>query len=232
MRLFINSIYRATEGEGIHVGTPQVFVRFQGCAIACVNCDSKDTWDFNTGESFSVEEVLSQIKESGMGTIKRVSITGGDPLHPKILPGVLELARELKARRYFVNIEAAGTRLVGELFDLVDFISFDVKTPSTGVSTPLSNLVKMHEQFEGRFQVKAVIENKEDFDFTLKTYKEIQAKKLSGTPWVLTPSYNLKEAFPKERFQSVVHWNETTGANFRVIGQQHKFIHGPDLKQI
>ncbi|MEX0799567.1 MAG: hypothetical protein WD025_08980, partial [Bacteriovoracaceae bacterium] len=61
-KLAINSIYMATEGEGIHVGTPQIFVRFQGCAIGCVNCDSKDTWEFLPGNK-ALETVLREVEE-------------------------------------------------------------------------------------------------------------------------------------------------------------------------
>ena len=75
-RLGIHSIYRATEGEGIHIGTPQIFVRFQGCTIGCVNCDSKETWEF-TDNTISIESAIEQVEEiSGRypNRIKRVSI--------------------------------------------------------------------------------------------------------------------------------------------------------------
>ena len=92
----INSIYRATEGEGIHLGTPQIFVRFQGCTIGCLNCDSMDTWEFE-GFNSTLDEVWQRVwNESFDGRIKRVSITGGDPLHPKHVPAVLELVTFLK----------------------------------------------------------------------------------------------------------------------------------------
>ncbi|MCO4792307.1 MAG: 7-carboxy-7-deazaguanine synthase QueE [Bacteriovoracaceae bacterium] len=226
----MNSIYLATEGEGVHLGTPQVFVRFQGCNIGCLNCDSKDTWEFEDRLGLSMDEILVQIHEkSNSGRIRRVSITGGDPLHPKNVPAVSKLARELKARRYFVNIEASGTRLVHEVFDSIDFISFDFKTPSTGVETPLESVKKLSEQYEGRFQIKSVIENEKDFDYVLGA-----AEKLGefSFPWVLTPAFNLGELLPFERFNKIIKWNEKSGGLFRVIIQQHKVIHGADKKQV
>lgn len=228
----INSIYRATEGEGIHLGTPQVFVRFQGCAIGCLNCDSKDTWDFE-GEHFSVDEILLEIyNESFGGKIKRVSITGGDPLHPKHVPYVLELSKKLKEIGYFVNIEAAGTRIVSDIFNTVDYISFDYKTPSTGVRTNPELIAKLCNEYEGKFQIKSVIETRADFESTLDAYNKVlsMSDKMNFT-WCLTPSYNLLEAFPMERFVDVIAWNEQVGGMFRVIGQQHKWIFGPDKKQ-
>ena len=82
--LNLHSIYRATEGEGVFIGVPQIFVRFQGCAVGCVNCDSKETWDFEENRLFPIENVLTKISLLGGDEINRVSITGGDPLHPKM----------------------------------------------------------------------------------------------------------------------------------------------------
>lgn len=232
MKLLINSIYLATEGEGIHIGTPQVFVRFQGCSVGCLNCDSKDTWDFTQDMAMNIESVVDRVVELS-GKIKRVSITGGDPLHPKHEPGVIALTKLLKSKGYYINLEAAGTRVVDELFDLLDFISFDFKTKSTGVSTRLSLIEKMAKQYVGRFQVKAVIETRADFEQTLEAYQELHAKNdLVAFSWVLTPSYNLNEAFPLERFKKVIEWNQEAAAPFKVIGQQHKWIFGPDQKQV
>ncbi len=234
-KLSINSIYMATEGEGVNVGTPQIFVRFQGCAIGCLNCDSKETWEFSEAND-SMHDVLAKIDElAGKPpySIKRVSITGGDPLHPKLSPQVLALAEELKKKDYFLNIEASGTRVVSDIFDIVDFISFDLKTPSTGAKTPLKNLEKIHLQYSDKSQVKAVISDKKDFEFTFDTYQKVlETKQGAELPWVLTPCYEPGEDFPQERFLEIIDLNQKFGSPFRVIGQQHKWIHGPNRTQI
>lgn len=230
----INAIYRASEGEGVHIGTPQVFVRFQGCAIGCVNCDSTDTWDFNGGERLSLEQVLSQVIAEGGDQLRRVSITGGDPLHPKIYPQVLELARTLKRKGYWINIEAAGTRVMDELFDIIDYVSFDYKTPSTGVRTNPNLIVRMAEQFPRKFQIKSVIENRADFDDTVKAREHVhsQLKDTEVFPWVLTPAFNLGESMPFDRVLNVITWNEEANTGFRVITQQHKILHGSEKKRV
>ncbi len=143
----INSIYRATEGEGLFVGRPQIFVRYQGCSVGCLNCDSKDTWEFDQSSETELEEILTRVYNEGYnGKIKNVSVTGGDPLHPSHVPHVVALVKELKSRGYYVNIEAAGTRVVPEVFDLFDYVSFFFKNPSTGVRTPVKNLVRIQQQ--------------------------------------------------------------------------------------
>ena len=228
----INAIDSATEGEGVHIGTPQVFVRFQGCAIGCLNCDSKDTWDF-TGKEWTKEEVLTAIEDAGGKSMKRVSITGGDPLHPSHTDQVLSLVETLKERDYYVNIEAAGTRVVDEIFSKLDYISFDYKTPSTGVKTRVQVLNKLIQNYPAKFQIKAVIETEQDYKSTVDMYNELLSMNESlDFVWCLTPSYNLNEEFPLERFRNVIKWNEEGGSLFRVIGQQHKWLFGPDEKQV
>jgi 7-carboxy-7-deazaguanine synthase len=230
--LTLNSIYAATEGEGIHIGKPQIFVRFQGCAIGCLNCDSKETWDFD-GEKTSLESAVSQVEEIAGNyphRLKRVSITGGDPLHPKLLPGVVATAGELKKRGYYINIEASGSRVVDELFDIVNFISFDFKTPSTGVKTSVKSLEKVLSQYGDKAQIKSVVSDKKDFEYIYDVFNTLQEKydfDLS-TPWVVTPCYEPHEEFPKDRFVEVQDLNQSFGSPFRVIGQQHKWIHGPN----
>jgi 7-carboxy-7-deazaguanine synthase len=230
--LLINSIYRATEGEGIHIGIPQIFVRFQGCHIGCVNCDSKETWDFDPRFTKSLDEVMEEVETLSQDLIKRVSITGGDPLHPSHIPSLLELIKELKARGYFVNIEAAGTRIVKEVFDLVDFISYDFKTPSTEVRTSKELLTKFLSEYGNKAQIKAVVSDKKDFEATFDAFHFAQKAQVPRAPWCLTPSYEPGEPFPMNRFQQVIQLNESFGLPFRVIGQQHKWAYGPDARLV
>jgi 7-carboxy-7-deazaguanine synthase len=230
--LSLNSIYAATEGEGIHIGKPQIFVRFQGCAIGCLNCDSKETWDFD-GAKTSLANAVDQVEEIAGNyphRLKRISITGGDPLHPKLLPGVEAIAGELKKRGYYINVEASGSRVVDSLFDIVNFISFDFKTPSTGVKTSVKSLEKILKQYGDKAQIKSVVTDKKDFEYIYDVFNTLQEEydfDLS-TPWVVTPCYEPHEEFPRDRFIEVQNLNQSFGSPFRVIGQQHKWIHGPD----
>jgi 7-carboxy-7-deazaguanine synthase len=230
--LLINSIYRATEGEGIHIGIPQIFIRFQGCHIGCVNCDSKETWDFDPIFTKSLDEVMEQVEILSQNIIKRVSITGGDPLHPSHIPALILLIKELKNRNYFINIEAAGTRVVKEVFDLVDFISYDFKTPSTQVKTSQELLAKFVSDYSGKAQVKAVVADKKDFEATYEAYHFIKKQGIPALPWCLTPCFEPAEAFPMNRFQQIIKLNEDFGLPFRVIGQQHKWVYGPAEKLV
>lgn len=231
----IHSIYVATEGEGIYIGTPQVFVRFKGCSWHCRNCDSDYTWEFGTeSQRISLEQVLTKIQEISFGgKIKRVSITGGDPLADENIADATMLAGELKTRGYFVSIEASGNALRHRLFDIVDFISIDFKTPSSGNETPLATLATLTRQYLGKFQVKSVIEDEIDFNAVYQAYYVLRAELPNvDFPWCLTPCYKTNESFPQRRFQNVLRWNEKAGGPFRVIGQQHKWVYGPHEKDV
>jgi 7-carboxy-7-deazaguanine synthase len=230
--LLINSIYRATEGEGIHIGTPQIFVRFQGCHVGCVNCDTKETWEFDPSFTKSLDEVMEEIEILSQDIIKRVSITGGDPLHPSHVPSVIALVKELKKRNYFINIEAAGTRVVKEVFDLVDFISYDFKTPSTTVKTSKDLLLTFVETYKDKAQIKAVVNDKKDFEASYDAFHFLKSKNAPSVPWCLTPCFEPGEPFPMNRFQQVVQLNESFGLPFRVIGQQHKWMYGAETRHV
>ena len=230
--LLINSIYRATEGEGIHIGIPQIFVRFQGCHIGCVNCDTKESWEFDPKFTMDLDEVMEKIEVLSQNLIKRVSITGGDPLHPSHVPSLVALVKELKNRNFYVNIEAAGTRIVPEVFDLVDFVSFDIKTPSTQVRTSRDVLSRFVENYGQKAQVKAVVADKKDFEYVFDFYKSVPEEFRFKPSWCLTPCYEPGEPFPMNRFQQVIRLNENFGLPFRVIGQQHKWVYGPEERLV
>ena len=230
----INSIYSATEGEGVHIGTPQTFIRYQGCAVGCYNCDSKDTWSFRGGKIFTTEMVIKELEKNGFSPRKRrVSITGGDPLDPQHIEGLKELIRVLKGEGAWINIEAAGNVVDQEVFDLVDFISFDYKTPSTKVITPIDNVRSVVQNYGQKLQIKSVIFDQTDFEFANKAKDQIlnEFDDLEF-PWILTPVFNYGEEFPRQRVHEIAVWNEARGGQFRVISQQHKWIHGPNKKFI
>ena len=70
--------FGTVDGPGIR------FVIFmQGCCLQCKYCHNRDTWDINSGNSYTVDEVLEKIlksktyiQASGGG----VTISGGEPL--------------------------------------------------------------------------------------------------------------------------------------------------------
>ena len=53
----INEIFYSLQGEGFHVGTPAVFVRFSGCNLECEFCDTRH----EEGVMMSDEEIVEKV---------------------------------------------------------------------------------------------------------------------------------------------------------------------------
>jgi 7-carboxy-7-deazaguanine synthase len=222
----INAIYFAHEGEGVFVGTPQIFVRLQGCLVGCANCDSKDTWSFADEKTplMTINDIAEDVEKKAP-SLKRLSLTGGDPLHPKLVPSSLAIVTYFKGQNFWINIEAAGTRIEKELFTLVDFISFDIKTPSTKVRHQSGILRDFLTNYGHKGQIKAVCNDEEDFFFVLNLWREFSFL-APQIPWVLTPAFDTGAILDSEKILELYKLNARYGSPFRIILQQHKVLHG------
>ncbi len=225
--LLINCIYTAPEGEGVRIGTPQVFVRLQGCAIGCVNCDTKESWEFDAHYAKSLNTILEEISRF---SCKTISITGGDPLDPRHTENLLKLILKLKKLGYFINLEASGARVVPEIFDLVDFISFDFKTPSTEVKLPIKNIILLAQSYSHKSQLKSVIAHQKDFSAVYQLYCDYP--ELQKLQWVLTPCYEPGSTLPMDLIKNIIQWTLDVTVPFRIILQQHKVVYGPNKRQV
>ncbi|MEG2337999.1 MAG: 4Fe-4S single cluster domain-containing protein [Clostridium sp.] len=74
MDLRVYRILSSTKVEG--PGT-RFCIWVQGCPIRCSGCFAKDTWDFNGGKLYDVNELISMISDSK--EIEGVTILGGEP---------------------------------------------------------------------------------------------------------------------------------------------------------
>ena len=123
----VNETFVSVQGEGRQVGLPTVFVRTQGCNLRCVWCDT--THSFYEGRETPLDDVLRVI--AGYG-VKRVCLTGGEPLLQKELP---ELARRLLADGYEVVLETSGSLDIDLYARLAPrerlCISMDLKCPGS-----------------------------------------------------------------------------------------------------
>lgn len=99
----IVEIFYSIQGEGILAGVPSVFIRTSGCNLRCTWCDTPYTSWQPEGESFSLSQILSEIKPYRS---TYVVITGGEPL---LAEEIGELAELLVAHGYHLTIETAAT---------------------------------------------------------------------------------------------------------------------------
>lgn len=107
----ISEIFYSVQGEGVHSGTPSVFLRTYRCNLSCTWCDSKYTWQDQDKAKEGVDytsmptgEVLEKITSYGC---RHLVVTGGEPLlHQRLLAPLLA---GLKSSGFFVEVETNGT---------------------------------------------------------------------------------------------------------------------------
>lgn len=88
-----------SNGEGIGVS---LFV--QGCDFHCKNCFNSETWDFSKGQEWNEKTKNQFLKLVEKPFIQRVSILGGEPLHPKNVQNVLKIVDEIRVSYPTKNI--------------------------------------------------------------------------------------------------------------------------------
>ncbi len=117
-------------GEGRKAGELAVFIRFKGCNLRCVYCDTLYALTSDAeSEGLSDDEILDYVLKS---KIKNVTLTGGEPLIQK---DVFILIKRLIENNISVEIETNGSILIKDFFNETIRPSFtlDYKTPDSGV---------------------------------------------------------------------------------------------------
>ena len=115
------------DGPGIR------FVVFlQGCPMRCQYCHNPDSWEYNTDNLMSVEEILRQydsIKEFCKGGI---TVTGGEPLVQ--IDFVTELFKKAREKEIHTALDTSGilfnpknTEKIDNLLKYTSLVMLDVK---------------------------------------------------------------------------------------------------------
>ncbi len=139
----ICEVFSSIEGEGLNAGIPAVFIRFAGCNLECSYCDTQ--YARTAGETAVIHLGSTQTEQSNpvaldriagivrehFGSVGTVVLTGGEPLLQA--SAVAGLARILRMSGFRLHLETNGTlpAALEEVRDLIDFVSMDLKMPST-----------------------------------------------------------------------------------------------------
>ena len=67
-----------------------------GCDIHCRNCQNPQTWDFNSGITFTEDTMQEILYYLSKPYIKGFTLSGGHPLDPHNAPKVLEIVKRVK----------------------------------------------------------------------------------------------------------------------------------------
>lgn len=221
----VTEIFTSIEGEGIWVGIPTNFIRLAGCSIRCRTCDTKYSW--NDGKDMKSEEIISYLNSK----VKRVSITGGEPLDQlKELGHLTNLLKKFGFNP--INLETSGQKFDKDIVGMFDTYSVDLKTPSTGVEARLDCIKKfiMYELYNT--QVKAVVKDKEDLEFTLDRFSYLHQLFPKFRNFVITPCWLPGRSLNKKTVRMIVNRVSKTNLPIRVIVQQHKLVYGSSKKMV
>jgi 7-carboxy-7-deazaguanine synthase len=208
----VTEIFFSIQGEGTRTGLPCVFVRFTGCDLRCVYCDT--AYAFHGGADMSREQILAEIARYPS---RFILLTGGEPVLQKELP---QLAAELLERGYEVAIETHGQRPLGALPREVIRI-VDVKTPDSGeVTTDFGYL----DALEPHDEVKFVVGSEADWRWSLDVIRRHQLGRRVAV--LVSPVWGRVE--PRD----LARWVLESGENARLNLQLHKVIWGADTRGV
>jgi 7-carboxy-7-deazaguanine synthase len=142
LRAPLLEVFASIQGEGLFVGQPQVFVRFAGCPLRCLWCDTPHSWtlpgledsreqtlsDFGRSSTWhTASEIAELVEAADPGGQRPLSLTGGEPL---LWPAVIRSLRPLLPRRR-LHLETAGAfpASLSRVLASLDHISCDLKPP-------------------------------------------------------------------------------------------------------
>ena len=231
----IMGVFLTFEGEGTRIGAPRVFVRIGGCAIMCKGCDTPESFNLEKSAKIATTDwVVSEVRRLSAGFENvEVHITGGEPMHYPVALSRLAEDLRLNMPNVSLSLETSGLILDTKVFRLFDYLSLDIKTPSSGVAPEIwqiADIFNMQAKCTqpSAVQVKVVVTNQEDLTWireALLTTNQFQGKVL---PLILTPAAAPGQCLDKaaegiSRTMSMIQeWNR--GYNIRVIPQIHKLL--------
>ena len=119
--------FGTVDGPGI-----RYVIFMQGCALRCKYCHNRDTWEVNSGELKSVDELIKRIESYKAYILPSnggVTVTGGEPLlQVKFL---INFFKRLKEQDIHTAIDTSGmfeiTDDIKELLKYTDLVLLDIK---------------------------------------------------------------------------------------------------------
>ena len=118
--------FGTVDGPGI-----RYVIFLQGCNLKCKYCHNRDSWDLNSGEYKSLDEIFNKIirYKNYISPNGGVTVTGGEPLLQYEF--LIELFKKLKKENIHTCIDTSGmvalTPKIKELLSLTDLVLLDIK---------------------------------------------------------------------------------------------------------
>ena len=211
--LKINEIYHSIQGESTKAGLPCVFIRLTYCNLRCSYCDTE--YAFYEGYDSSLDEVIREVKKYGCNLVE---VTGGEPL---VQSESLDLMKKLCDEGFEVMLETGGSLPI-ETVDKRVKIILDLKCPSSKMMK--KNLYENVEQLKPFDEVKFVIGNREDYEWSKEQVEKYELNKKCSVLFSVV--------FGQLEPVTLVNWILEDKLDVRYQLQVHKFIWQPDTKGV
>jgi 7-carboxy-7-deazaguanine synthase len=208
----VTEIFFSIQGEGSRAGRPCIFVRFTGCDLRCVYCDT--AYAFHGGTEMTREAILAEVARHPS---RFVLLTGGEPMLQKELPA---LAEELVGRGYEVAVETHGQRPLDALPPSVIRI-VDVKTPGSGETTTDFGYL---ERLLPHDEVKFVVCSEDDFRWSEEVVRRHRVAERAHV--LFSPAWGQVAA------RDLARWLLESGLDARLSLQIHKVVWGADVRGV
>lgn len=207
-------------GEGVLAGQLAVFVRFCGCNMNCLYCDTKWANDGSTnGTQMTAQQICDLVLETG---VHNVTLTGGEPLYRS---GMHELLELLAQHDLTIEIETNGSISLVPYIGISPSITFtmDYKLPCSGMESMMnpSNFRLLSKNDT----VKFVVGSQNDLQRALKVMQEHDLTNRCHV--YLSPVFGSIEPVEIVEFMQKHRLN---GVNLQL--QMHKIIWDPEKRGV
>ncbi|MBE9191670.1 7-carboxy-7-deazaguanine synthase QueE [Gloeocapsopsis crepidinum LEGE 06123] len=141
-------VFSAIQGEGLNVGTRQIFIRFALCDLRCHFCDSAHTWsvpptcrierspglrDFEVYDNpVSLDLLLQWVQQLDVpGLHDSISLTGGEPLlHSAFLLQFLPQLQKCTGLPIYLETGGHRPQQLAMVLPHLNSVGMDLKLPS------------------------------------------------------------------------------------------------------
>lgn len=248
-------VFSAIQGEGLNVGTRQIFIRFAFCDLRCHFCDSAHTWnapatckierspgyrDFEIcSNPISLPMLIEWVERQNIPYLHdSISVTGGEPLlHAKFLSKFLPQVRLNTGLPIYLESGGHRPEQLATILPYLDSVGMDFKLPSVSGENcwqEHQNFLQLCYEAPIEFFVKIIISQDTD-PKELKHSAELVAGINPTIPVFLQPvtPLNSTEQFSDLTVlaptpKQVIDW-QALMKNFlksvRVVPQTHKMLH-------
>jgi 7-carboxy-7-deazaguanine synthase len=193
---------------------PTVFIRLTGCPLRCTYCDT--TYSFEGGERWSLDKIIETAQAY---QTPYICVTGGEPLAQ---PNCIALLDRLCELGFEVSLETSGALDVSKVDQRVSKV-LDLKTPTSGEAH--RNLLSNLDLLTTKDQIKFVICNREDYEWSKQQLAEYQLQQKVSTVW-FSPAFAVEKGNAKlPRFaRDLAQWILDDHLPVRFQLQLHKLL--------